>query len=192
MTNPLAALAISIALLIFPTTHLYAQTAPAATQADSKLVQLTLVSKIDSKSAKVGDSVVTKTTSKIEVNGVVLPTGTKLMGKVTAASRQPASVSIELDSLQRKGQPSIPVQASLIAIAPPADTESAISLPKQGGYTNPNPVSYKDSDASNDLTGTGSTIKNVTLEGSSFTSNKDFKLEGGSRMAISLSPATKQ
>jgi hypothetical protein len=190
----LAALALSIALSTAPAYHIHAQTTAPATQVDSKLIQLTLVSKIDSKSAKVGDPVVTKTTSKIEVGGVVFPSGTRFTGKVTAASRQPASVSIEIDSMQTKGQLPIPVQTSIIAVAPPADSESQMSLPKQGGYMNPNPVSYNNSNSNgaDALTGTGSMIKNVILEESSFTSDKDFKLESGSRIAINLSATTKQ
>ena len=192
MTHSLAALAFSIALSIVPTNHLHAQTAAPSTQADSKLVQLTLVGKLDSKSAKVGDPVIAKTVDKTELNGIAIPDGTKLLGKITAAAHSPASISVEFDSLGKKGQTSIPVQGILVAVGPPAESDTAPSLPGRGGYVSPNPTSRSDSsDSANALTSPGSSIKNLTLTSGTLSSNKDFKLSGGSRMAVSLSSVSK-
>jgi hypothetical protein len=176
------------ALCLSPSSRLLSQT-PSTT---ANPIQLTLASKIDSKSARVGDAVVTKTTSKIEFGGVSYLTGTRLAGKITAANHSPASISIELDSLERKGQPTLPVQAVIVAIAPAAESDTAISLPSgKTGYTNSaNPVS-RDSNSASDLTETGSSVKNVTLKDNTLTSDKDFKLGSGIRMAVTLAAPAK-
>jgi len=187
MTHSLAALALSIALSIVPANHLHAQTASAATQADSKLIQLSLVTKLDSKSAKVGDPVVAKVEGKTESNGLMIPSGSKLIGRVTAATQQPVSITVEFDSLERKNQPPTPIQVTLVAAAPePPDSIKPFSAMK-GEVVNQNP----NADDAYTLTAPGSSIKNVTLKAGTFTSNKDFKLLNGSRLAVTLSPATK-
>jgi hypothetical protein len=177
------------ALCLSPSSRLLSQT-PSTTTANP--VQLTLASKIDSKSAKAGDAVVTKTTSKMEFGGVSYPTATRLAGKITAANHQPASISIELDSLERKGQPALPVQAVIVAIAPAAEADTAMSLPSgKTGYTNSANPASKDSNSASDLTETGSSIKNVTLKDNTLTSDKDFKLGSGIRMAATLAAPAK-
>src|SRR5271170_1281157 len=187
MINSFAALALSIALSTVPANHLYAQTASAAAESHGTLIQLTLVSKLDSKSAKVGDPVIAKTVGKAESNGLTIPSGSKFIGKVTAATHQPTSIAIEFDSLERKNQPATPIQATLVAAAPePAEASTPFSSLK-GEVSNLHP----DSGDANALTTPGSTIKNVTLNAGTLTSNKDFKLLDGVRLAVTLSPATK-
>jgi hypothetical protein len=175
------------ALCLMTSSHLPAQTPSAAA---TNPIQLTLTSKIDSKSAKVGDVVIAKTASKTDFGGASFPSGSSLVGKITAASHQPSSVTIELDSFQTKGQPTIPVQATIVAVAPPPEDSSSLSLPSgKAGYVNPNPVSRKESSDASDLTSPGSSVKNVTLQDNTLTSNKDFKLSSGFRMAVTLAPA---
>jgi hypothetical protein len=191
MTHFFVALALSISLSVVPMDHLYAQTTPAAAAHDT-LVQLTLISKLDSKSAKVDDAVIAKTVDKTELNGTAIPAGTKLLGKITSAAHNPASLSIEFDSLQKKGQPAIPVQGILVAVGPPAESDSAPQLPAgRGGYVSPNPTSRSDSSDTSNALSTGSSIKNLTLTSGTLSSSKDFKLSGGSRMAVSLSSISK-
>jgi hypothetical protein len=173
------------ALSFIASSRLPAQTQSAAA---TNPIQLTLASKIDSKSAKVGDAVIAKTTSKTDFSGASFPSGSSLVGKITAAGHQPSSVTIELDSLQTKRQPAIPVQATIIAVAPPPEDNSSLPLPSKGGYVNPNPVSRKESSDA-DLPSPGSSVKNVTLQDNTLTSNKDFKLSSGFRMAVTLAPA---
>jgi hypothetical protein len=187
MTHSLAALALSIALSIVPANHLYAQTASAAAESHGTLIQLTLVSKLDSKSAKVGDPVLAKTEGKAESNGLSIPSGSKLTGKVTAASHEPASITIEFDSLERKNLPATPIHATVVAAAPePPDVVKPFSSSK-GDYISLNPGS----DDGSTLSSPGSRIKNVTLNAGTFSSNKDFKLPNGSLLAVTLSPDTK-
>jgi len=182
-----AALVLSLALSIVPAIRLHAQTAAPATHADSKFIQLTLISKLDSKSAKVGDPVVAKTEGKAEANGLTIPSGSKLIGKITAATHEPASITFEFDSLERKNQPATPIQATVVAAAPePPDVVKPFSSSK-GEYVNSNPGS----DDPSTLSSPGSRIKNVTLTAGTFSSNKDFKLPNGSLLGVTLSPATK-
>ena len=85
----------------------------------------------------------------------------------------------------------MPVQAIIVAVAPPLEDSSSL-LPPSGksGYTNnPNPASYKQSSETSVLTSPGSSVKNVTLQDNTLTSNKDFKLSSGFRMAVTLAPA---
>jgi hypothetical protein len=156
-------------------------------------IQLKLASKIDSKSAKIGDAVIAKTTSKMDFGGVSFPSGSALAGKITAAGHQPSSVTIEFDSLERKGQSAIPVQVAIVAVAPPPEDNSSFSsLPTgKGGYVNPNPGSRTESSDASDLTSPGSSVKNVTLQDNTLTSNKDFKLSSGFRMAVTLAAPAK-
>jgi hypothetical protein len=191
MTRFFVALALSISFSIVPTNRLYAQTTPAAAAHDT-LVQLTLVSKLDSKSAKVDDPVIAKTIDKVELNGTTIPDGTKLLGKVTAVAHNPATLSIEFDSLQQKGQPAIPIQGILVAVAPPAESDSALQLPAgHGGYVSPSPYSRSGSSDTSNALSAGSSIKNLTLTSGTLSSSKDFKLSGGSRMAVRLSSVSK-
>src|ERR1700728_1576165 len=97
LRKPLAALAICATLYLASVHRLHAQTS-------DTVYQLVLTSKIESKSAKVGDPVTAKTVHKMEINGVPIPPETKLTGKITAASHEPPSVSFALDSIERKGQ----------------------------------------------------------------------------------------
>lgn len=187
MNHFFVALALSISLSIVPTNHIYAQTTPAAAARDT-LVQLTLVSKLDSKSAKVDDPVIAKTIDKVELNGTSIPDGTKLLGKVTAVALNPVTLSIEFDSLQKKGQPPIPIHGILVAVAPPAESDSALALPAgHGGYVSPNPYSRSGSSDTSNALSAGSSIKNLALNAGTLSSSKDFKLSRGSRMAVSLS-----
>jgi hypothetical protein len=181
LRKPLAALAIC-ATLCLASRRLHAQTS-------DTVYQLVLTSKIDSKSAKVGDPVTARTVYKMEINGVPIPPETKLTGKITAATHQPPSVSFALDSVEKKGQPPIPIEATLVSIGPPAPDNSSSSFgpPSRGGYTQATPIATNTSGFNNDLPPqAGSTIKNITLHDDALTSNKDFKIENKSRLAVTL------
>jgi hypothetical protein len=180
LRKPLAALAICATLCLASAHRLHAQTT-------DTVYQLVLTSKIESKSAKVGDPVTARTVYKMEINGVPIPPETKLTGKITAASHEPPSVSFALDSIERKGQPPISIEATLVSIGPPAPEPSTLAPPSRGGYTQPTPIATNNSGFNNDLPPqAGSTIKNITLRDDALTSNKDFKIENKSRLAVTL------
>ena len=97
-----------------------------------------LESKLDSKTAKPGDSVVLKTTSKtVMANGTVIPKGSKIMGHVTGVQQHNdqspnGQVTLQFDQAQLKGGQSLPILSTLQSVSPsessPADTSSAMPM----------------------------------------------------------------
>ncbi len=185
-----ATLIVFAATCFAPSLPLRAQMPPPT---GANLIQLTLASKIDTKTAKVGDPVVTKIVGQMGFGGVTIPSGSRLTGKITAASRQPASVAFELDSLENKGKPDLSVRVDIIAIASPADNAPTVGLPSgSGGYGSMNPDGADGGGSPNSaLKKPGSTIKNVTLgDNGTLTGTKDFKLETGDRIAVTMGLVT--
>jgi len=90
-----------------------------------------LENRLDSKSAKVGDRVVLKTTEKVQTSdGTVIPAGSRLVGRVTevqahgevhdqthAASR----IGIAFDHVEVKGGASIAIYTMIRGLTPPPD-----------------------------------------------------------------------
>jgi hypothetical protein len=168
-----------------------------------------LTCKLDTKKSKAGDPVTAKTLNPLKLNdGTVLPRGTILTGKVTqvqAKSSGSAALAIVFDQLETtKGAVPMPVHGLLAAVAP------APSLSDAGGSTSDLPLgSGGDSKGQiAALTGTGfggpdaplppiqpgCSIKGVVLsnipaaDGSSVlqSTDKDFRLENGTRLEIGL------
>jgi hypothetical protein len=115
-----------------------------------------LVSKLDSKTAKAGDSVVVQTkTSAKTANGTAIPKGSKLVGRVMAvrasAPGENSQVVLQFDHLELKGGQSVPVHSQIQSIAPAGGEASSgdsaalasrspaagSSIPSAGG-SNPN------------------------------------------------------
>jgi hypothetical protein len=169
-----------------------------------------LTSKLDTKKSKVGDPVSAKTLVPLTLNdSSVLPAGTKLVGKVTqvqSKSSGTATLAIVFDQVEKKGAAPMPVHGLIAAIAPEP------SLSESGGSTNDLPMgSGGNKGQTAGLTGTGingntaapaqiqpgSSIKGVTLspspspDGSSVlqSTEKDFKLDNGTRLEIGLTAA---
>ncbi|KAA6458710.1 hypothetical protein DYQ86_19370 [Acidobacteria bacterium AB60] len=123
--------------------------APEANNPDLRPVSGELVSKIDTKSAKNGDSVVVKTTEKATIgNGVVIPKGSKITGHITDVqahdgTNQNSKVAIQFDQAEIKGGQTMPIKSVLQAVEPatgsdasqssPFNTGSAPSAPPSGG-----------------------------------------------------------
>jgi hypothetical protein len=170
-----------------------------------------LTSKVDTKKSKVGDTVTAKTLNPLQLtDGTTLPPGTKLVGKVTqvqAKSSGGATLGIVFTEVDKKGAAPMPVHGLLAAVAPEPSMSDA------GGSTNDLPMGHGGSQAqaaavtgSNIKTSStavlpsiepGSTIKGVTLsptpsaDGSSVlqSSEKDFKLDSGTRLEVGLTAA---
>jgi hypothetical protein len=91
-----------------------------------------LQSKLDSKTAKVGDPVVLKTTAKVQTSdGTILPKGSRLVGHITEAQahnsdRAVAQIGIVFDHAELKNGQSIALH-TLIRTAQPAPSVAAIS-----------------------------------------------------------------
>ena len=100
-----------------------ASTAATATPVEMKQVDGELVGKLDSKSAKTGDSVEVKTTQSVKMaTGTELPKGSKLMGTVTAvkphsADNANAEMAIRFDHAELKGGQSVPIQSVIQSVA---------------------------------------------------------------------------
>jgi hypothetical protein len=106
-----------------------------------------LVSKLDSKTAKTGDSVVVQTKSTVKTaDGTEIPKGAKLVGHVLAAKPSGAGensqVALQFDHIELKGGQSVPVHSQIQSIAPAGGAASnsasgAMSAPPAGGSSNP-------------------------------------------------------
>jgi hypothetical protein len=92
-----------------------------------------LVGKLDSKTAKSGDTVIVKTSEAFRTSeGVVVPKGSRLVGHVTevqahGSGSQDSRVGIAFDRAELKGGQSVNVQTRIESVAPPANAVSAVS-----------------------------------------------------------------
>jgi hypothetical protein len=101
-----------------------------------------LVSKLDTKTAKTGDSVVVQTQSSVKTaDGTEIPKGSKLVGHVLAAKSSEAGdnsqVALQFDHIELKGGQSVPIHSQIQSIAPagggaPASASGAMA----GGSSN--------------------------------------------------------
>jgi hypothetical protein len=92
-----------------------------------------LVSKLDSKSARTGDSVVVKTVQAVKTaDGTEIPKGSKLVGHVTAVqahsqANENSEMAIQFDHAELKGGQSVPIQSVIKSVSPPAgDTSTSV------------------------------------------------------------------
>lgn len=174
-----------------------AQTIPAPT----KGIRCQIQSKVDTKSAKVGDTIIAKTEAKTKLkDGTEVPSGAKLIGKVTAVQSKKdgdgmSSLSIKFDQLQIKHKPPMAIQAAVIAVAPAPDASgdlptSSTSMRGQGLETMGN---YGRSDDGSGLPN-GSTMPGVGLGdrvGTDGTTemrgkNRDIKLSNGDLIKVAF------
>jgi hypothetical protein len=103
---------------------------PAAPAIEMSSVKGQLVSKLDSKTAKTGDSVVIQTNSSVKTaDGAEIPKGSKLMGHVVGAQSSGAGensqVALLFDHVELKGGQSLTVHSQIQSIAPAAGAASS-------------------------------------------------------------------
>ena len=97
---------------------------PDASATEMSPVNAELVGKLDSTTAKTGDSIVVKTESSVKtVDGTMIPKGTKLVGHVIGvmpqgAGSQNSQVSIQFDHAEVTGGQSVPIQTVIRSIGP--------------------------------------------------------------------------
>lgn len=108
------------------------QAAPSQAQPDHvKTIQLEMVTgelqdKLDSNSAKQGDSVVLTTSEDATIpNGAAIPKGSKLMGHVTnvrprGEGAENAQITLQFDRAELKTGQSLPIESVLESVAPSA------------------------------------------------------------------------
>ena len=93
-----------------------------------------LVSKLDSKTAKAGDSVAVQTRAEAKTtDGTEIPKGSKLVGHVlgvqSSGAAENSQVVLQFDHLELKGGKNLPVHSQIQSIAPAGGTASASSSP---------------------------------------------------------------
>jgi hypothetical protein len=111
-----------------------------------------LVSKLDSKTAKTGDSVVVQTKTPVKTpDGIEIPKGSKLVGHVIAVQPsqpgQNSQMALAFDSVELKGGKTMPIHSQIQSISPAGGASSsngpsapaggAANGPQAGGSTNP-------------------------------------------------------
>jgi hypothetical protein len=118
---------------------------PASPAVEMSPVSGELVSKLDSKTAKAGDSVVVQTKTSVNTaDGTTIPKGSKLVGHVMAvhpsAGGENSQVALQFDHVELKGGQSVPVHSQIQSISPAGDaasTSSAAMAPSAAGSPSP-------------------------------------------------------
>jgi hypothetical protein len=120
---------------------------PAAPAIELSPVNGELVSKLDSKTAKTGDSVVVQTKATIKTaNGTEIPKGSKLVGHVLGAKASTAGensqVVLQFDHFELKGGQNLPVHSQIESITPAGgaattSASNAMSAPSASGSSSP-------------------------------------------------------
>jgi hypothetical protein len=101
---------------------------PEVLDPDLRPIRGELVDKLDSKTAKSGTILIVKTTATASTaNGVVIPKGSKLVGRVTDIQphengNDNAKVTLQFDHAELKGGQSLPIRSVIEAIAPPNES----------------------------------------------------------------------
>jgi hypothetical protein len=109
--------------------------APEVNNADLRPVSGELVSKLDTKNAKNGDTVVVKTTEKATMgDGVVIPKGSKITGHITDVQAHDGTnpnskVAIQFDQAELKGGQTMAIKSVLQSVDPAAGSDAAQSSP---------------------------------------------------------------
>jgi hypothetical protein len=103
---------------------------PQAPTAQMSPVNGELVNKLDSKTAKSGDSVVVQTKTPVKTpDGTEIPKGSKLVGHVIAAqpsqTGQNSQVALQFDRVELKGGKTMPVHSQIQSISPAEGAASA-------------------------------------------------------------------
>lgn len=114
--------------------------APEVGNADLRPVKAELASTLDTKKVKNGDQVVLKTTEKASTaSGVVIPKGSKIVGRVVDvkahdASNQNSKVTLQFDQAELKGGQTLPIKSVIQSVEPAEGySGSEAALPAGGG-----------------------------------------------------------
>jgi len=175
-------------------------TAPAQEKRPGVTAELT--SKIDTKSAKVGDTVTAETTEKTKLqDGTEIPRGAKLIGVITDVTSEKdgngiSMLGLKFQQIVVKHNPPIAIHGGLVAVAPPPDASgdvptSSTGVRSQGLQTMGN---YGHGDDTNGGIPPGSTVNGVglstTISADGTTelqgSHTEVKLDRGARVRVAL------
>lgn len=164
-------------------------------------VSAELTTRIDTKTAKVGDAVTAETTEKTKLqDGTQIPRGAKLIGVITdvtpAASGNGMSLlGLKFQQIVVKHDPPIAIHGGLVAVAPPADasgdlptgstTSRGQGLQTQGNYGVKDPDGGIPAGSTVDGVAISTTIASdgtTELQGN----HTDVKLARGARLRVAL------
>lgn len=149
------------------TTSTTSQSASSGTQnAPHGVIPVLLSTSIDSKKAKEGAEVVSKTAAFVRVSdGTVIPSGTKIIGHLTEATAlskgdPQSTLGMVFDKIQMTGGKELKIKGALLAIAPGQEVQTGAAgpgtMPQNGldaGSTMPPPsVNAADSSAAKNST----------------------------------------
>lgn len=115
----------------------------AAGHAQMRPVTGELEGKLDSKTAKVGEPVVLKTTNKMKTaDGLVIPRGSRLMGHVTevqahAKGHEQSSMGIAFDRAELKNGQSFAIHSVIESVGPSAAQLEANSMANEDAFAGP-------------------------------------------------------
>ncbi len=165
-------------------------------------VSAELTSKIDTKSAKVGDTVTAETTEKTKLqDGTQIPRGAKLIGVITDVTPMNSGngmsmLGLKFQQIVVKHDPPIAIHGGLVAVAPPADASGELPTGSttargQGLQTQGN---YGVKDNEDGGIPAGSTVDGVAISttiGSDGTTelqgnHTEIKLARGARLRVAL------
>jgi hypothetical protein len=147
-------LLLTVASITFSSIPLLAQQAGASAQQDTsasssaKVEQMSSVSgelecKLDAKSARVGETVVLKTTQKVTTaDGTVIPKGARLIGHVTQAQVHDAThaesqLGMAFDRAELKNGQSVPIRSTIERVNPRPDYTASSSMAGSDQYAGP-------------------------------------------------------
>ncbi|MFZ0301951.1 MAG: hypothetical protein WAL75_04670 [Terracidiphilus sp.] len=161
-----------------------------------------LTTRIDTRSAKVGDPVTAQTTEKTRLqDGTEIPRGAKLIGVITDVTAEKdgngmSMLGLKFQQIVIKHDPPIAIHGGLVAVAPPPDASgdlptSSTTARAQGLQTQGN---YGHSDDADGGIPAGSTVGGVALSttiGSDGTTelqgnHTEVKLDRGSLLRVAL------
>jgi hypothetical protein len=188
--------------LLIATSAVFLALHTANAQEKSPGVMAILISRVDSRTAKVGDAVTAKTIEKTRLqNGAQIPQGAKLVGVITDVTPMKngnglSMLDLKFEQIIIKHDRPIAIHGGLLAVAPPSIAKGELPLGSTtvppGGLASMNQMGYKD-DQSDEIPA-GSTIVGVGLsriigsDGASELqgSRVEVKLNRGTRLRIGL------
>jgi hypothetical protein len=153
-----------------------APASPATAAVELSPVNGELVDKLDTKTAKTGDSVVIKTNSTVKTaDGTEIPKGSKLMGKVvqvksSGGGNENSQVALQFDRAELKGGQSVAIHSEIQSLSPsesdsPSASDATATAPSgasgaataaPGGSTNGSGSATASSPAAQPQTSSGS------------------------------------
>jgi hypothetical protein len=194
---------LAVPVLLIAATFVTLQALPSAGAQDKRPgVMAVLTSKIDTKSAKVGDTVTAETTEKTKLHdGTQIPQGAKLIGVITDVTpinngNGFSMLDLKFQQIVIKQDHPIAIHGGLLAIAPPAEASGELPLGSTsvppGGLQSMSHEGHKDDNDSG--IPAGSTVDGVaistTIETDGTTelqgNQTEVKLPHGARLLVAL------